>query len=342
MAKSKPLPRHILVLRLSAMGDVAMLPYAVDALSKAYPDVKITVVTRPEFKPFFANTNIEFFPADIRHEYNGVRGLFTLSKALKKLGADAFADEHDVLRSIFLRTAMRLHGLRVAKIDKGHAEKREALKNRGNDIQLKHTVERYCDTFRKLGFDVPSPRPVVKAAREKDWGGVSIGFAPFSAHRGKSCPEPLRREITRLLSRRFDRVFIHGGSGAEADFAREMEQIYPNVEAVFGKVDGLGGEMELISKQDCMVSMDSLAMHLASLTGTPVVSIWGATHPKLGFLGYGCDPEGVVQADLECRPCSTYGNRECRFGTYRCLSEISAEEVVDRVERITAKHAAAI
>ena len=342
MQKNRPLPQHILVLRLSAMGDVAMLPYAVDALKKAYPQVKITVASRPAFRPFFRDCDAEFFPADVKNEYRGIKGLLTLSKILRGKGIDAFADEHGVLRSTFLRALMRLHGIRTVRIDKGHCEKRKAVKHHGSGQYLKHTVIRYCDTLRRLGFDFPDPQPAAKKSRpcpiECGAEETKVGFAPFSAHRGKSCPEILRRQITERLSSRFDRVFIHGGGGEEADFAHEMESLYPNVTAVFGRVSGLGGEMDLISNLDCMVSMDSLAMHIASLTATPVVSIWGATHPKLGFLGYGCDTEGIVQTDAECRPCSTFGNKECRFGTYACLTAITAEDVADRTEKIIAKH----
>ena len=345
MPKNRRLPQHILVLRLSAMGDVAMLPYAVGDLKKAYPDVKVTVATRPEFRPFFGNLDIEFLPVDVKKRYHGFSGLITLSKILRRTGIDAFADEHGVLRSVFLRLMMRLHGVKVARIDKGKAEKRELLKARDkNDIWLKHTVTRYCDTFRALGFDFPDPPKAEKRPRPNPLpeaeGRVKVGFAPFSAHQGKTCPDGKRQEITRLLCERFDRVFIHSGGGAEAVFAQEMEHTYPNVTAVYGKVKGLEQEMDLISNLDCMVSMDSLAMHLSSLVATPVVSVWGATHPKLGFLGYGAPRDGIVQADLDCRPCSTYGNKECRLGTYSCLSAISPVEVVDRVEAIIAKYGA--
>ena len=118
---------------------------------------------------------------------------------------------------------------------------------------------------------------------------------PFSAHRGKTYPEPQREELVRLLSARYDRVFIHGGGGDEQRFAERMEAAYPNVTALFGKVR-FAGEIDLIARLDCLVTMDSLAMHLAALTATPVVSVWGATHPALGFLGYGADPRG------RCRP----------------------------------------
>ena len=116
-----------------------------------------------------------------------------------------------------------------------------------------------------------------------------------------------------------------------------MEQTYPNVTALCGRA-GLAEETDLIAHLDCVVSMDSLVMHLASLTATPVVSVWGATHPKMGFLGYGCTTEGIVQrSDLSCRPCSVYGKKPCKFGDYRCLSGIEPQEIADRVELLLRK-----
>ena len=120
------------------------------------------------------------------------------------------------------------------------------------------------------------------------------------------------------------------GRGGEAAFAERMERGHPNVTAPWGRVR-FARELDLIANLDCVVSMDSLAMHMASLVATPVVSVWGATHPALGFLGYGCPPEGVVQLDLPCRPCSVYGQRRCKFGDYRCM-RIPPQAVLDRVE----------
>jgi ADP-heptose:LPS heptosyltransferase len=80
-----------------------------------------------------------------------------------------------------------------------------------------------------------------------------------------------------------------------------------------------------------MLTMDSANMHLASIAGTRVLSIWGATHPNAGFLGYGQDESDCIQHnDLPCRPCSIYGNKKCKFGDYRCL-DMSPEIIIKRV-----------
>ncbi len=104
---------------------------------------------------------------------------------------------------------------------------------------------------------------------------------------------------------------------------------YKGVESVAGKIS-LGEELELMSKLRVMVSMDSANMHLASLVGTRVVSIWGATHPNAGFLGIGQRESDCVQRELTCRPCSIYGKRKCKYGDYRCM-DIAPEEIVRKL-----------
>ena len=333
-----PVPRHLLVMRTSAMGDVAMLPHALRALTAAYPGLRVTVATRPMFRPFFAGLDVGFLDVDTRGAHRTLAGMWRLAAEARRLGVDAVADVHDVLRSKAFRLAMRLHGVPTAHIDKGRAEKRAFIRCGGRGMEpLRHTVLRYCDVFRKLGFVPDDPAPAVHRERPNPFGekhGVWVGFAPFSAHRGKTYPEAQSRELVRMLSERYGRVFIHGGGGAEQAFAEEMERTYPNVTALYGKVR-FAGEMDLIANLDCVVTMDSLVMHLASLVATPVVSVWGATHHGLGFLGYGIPPGDVLQADMACRPCSVFGNKPCRYGDYRCLKAVTPETVARRVAEIT-------
>ncbi len=329
-----PLPRHLLVMRNSAMGDVAMLPHALRALRAAYPKLRITVATQAMFKPFFAGLNVEFLVVDTKQAHHSLAGMWHLAAEARKLGIDAVADVHDVLRSQAFRLSMRLHGIRVAHIRKGRAEKKQFIRCGGrNAAPLRHTVSRYCDVFRQLGFRFDDPAPVAWASRPNPMGekkGIWVGFAPFSAQAGKTYPEDLARETVAQLASRYDRVFIHSGGGKEAEFAQEMEHTYPNVTALWGRVR-FAGEMDLLANLDCVVSMDSLVMHMAALVGTPTVSVWGATHPALGFLGWGTDLQLILQADMECRPCSVFGAKPCKYGDYRCLRAITPQMIAERV-----------
>ena len=334
------LPKHVVAIRLSAMGDVVMLVHALRAFRKAYPDVKVTVATRKLFASFFEGLGVNLFYVDVKGRHHGLKGIWNLYRDLKALKADAIADMHGVIRSVAVRSLFGLCGKRVAAIDKGKLEKWFRVGyNSANTVPLKHTVVRYCDVLRRFGFEFENPTAAVKVQRPNPMGeksGVWVGFAPFSAHEGKTYPEDMSIEVVSQMSRRYDRVFIHSGGGAEAEFATRMETEFENVTALNGKVD-LSGEMDLIANLDVIVSMDSLAMHMASIVATPVVSVWGATHPALGFLGYGCSGEGVLQVEMPCRPCSVYGERACKSGDYICLRSITPEMVVAKVDEFVKK-----
>lgn len=78
--------------------------------------------------------------------------------------------------------------------------------------------------------------------------------------------------------------------------------------------------------------MDSANMHLASLVGLRTVSVWGATHPYTGFLGWRQRTRDVVQLDMTCRPCSVFGDRPCFRGDYHCLAGITPKMIIEKLE----------
>ena len=91
---------HILVIRLSAMGDVAMTIPVVRALLEKHPEIKITFLSKAFLKPLFDDVpNVTFYAADVKNNHKGVLGLHKLSKELKQLNITHVADLHNVLRS---------------------------------------------------------------------------------------------------------------------------------------------------------------------------------------------------------------------------------------------------
>lgn len=174
------------------MGDVAMLAHALRALKEAYPDLRVTVATRPVFRAFFTGLDLGFMDVDIKGVHHSLRGMWRLAADARRLGVDAVADVHGVLRSVMFRTALWLRGVPVAAIEKGREEKKEFIRKGGRDVKpAKHTVVRYCDVFRKLGFVFDDPVPALRRCRPNPMGektGTWIGFSPFSAQQGKTIP----------------------------------------------------------------------------------------------------------------------------------------------------------
>lgn len=333
---------RMLILRFSAMGDVAMTVPVIHSLASQHRDLRITVVTRNRFVAMFqwlpANVEVKGFDIDA---YEGVTGLTKLFNELKKTKYDIVADLHDVLRTKYLRTCFRMAGAKVAVVDKGKKEK-NALIGKGQTAEaLKPMVERYAEVFKELGYPVEvdfkkafNPltenfKDVRDVVGKKSEGEKWIGIAPFAAHPQKVYPLDKMHKVANMLCDKGYKVFLFG-AGNERQELESWER--EGVKSVCGQLGNLTNEMLLMSQLDVMISMDSANMHIASLVGTPVVSVWGATHPKAGFVGYGQGTDGIVEMDLPCRPCSIYGNQPCKLGDTKCLNDILPERIVQKVE----------
>jgi len=340
----------IMTFRFSAMGDVAMTVPVLQALLNTYDDLEIVVVSRPFFEPFFKNLpRTEFIGVDLKHKYKGLPGLFRLYRFLKTKQPDAIADLHDVLRTKILRTFFRLGGFhKIAVIDKGRAEKK-ALTRLQNKIlkPLKTTHQRYAEVFDKLGYPVDLKRFEPKFTNLSNQVKLFLaplsdkkimGIAPFAAHAGKQYPIEKIKETIRLLLQKNEEIVIllFGGGSREKQLLDELEQIDRNRIVNVAGVFSFEEELQIISRLQVMLSMDSGNGHLAALYGVPVVTIWGATHPYAGFAPFNQPAENQIFPDLKQfpqLPTSVYGNKTFE-GFEKVWETIKPKEVVDKILRL--------
>ncbi len=342
----KALPKHILIIRLSSMGAVAMTAPVIRDLRHKYPGVKITVLTQPFYAPFFRGIrDMRFFHLNLKFRHKGFWGLFRLAWDARREGVDAVADMQDSFTSSSIRKLLELRGCRVSHIDKGKGSKRR-LCRRGhlNFHQLKTTHERYADVLRDLGFevspqtasDIVLPVPLAIKYLHGKKTGPWVGVAPFAKHVAKVYPVELMEQAVAQIADGVQKVFIFGGGKEEERLAAQIASQRDNIVSVIGTMN-LGDELNLMSNLDVMLTMDSVAMQMGSLVGTPVVSVWGATHPYAGFYGLGQDPANAIQLPVECRPCSVGGVLPCRDGSYRCLKDIEPARIAEKVLYLCAK-----
>ncbi len=312
----------------------------VHALALQYPELDITLLSREMARPLYADMpqNVHFFAADLKGRHKGLLGLCRLWRDAHLSDFDYIADFHDVLRTWWLRTEGCLHRKKVAKIDKGRRGKKALTRQRNKVlVQQATSFERYANVLDKLGF--PTKPQLVKldysrfCERQKRPGERWVGIAPFAQHEAKVYPLSKMEQVLKALSEKENvTVFLFGGGVEEKQQIAALCAAYPKVQAAQSQ-HGLAGELALMSQLDGMLSMDSANMHLASLVGTPVVSVWGGTHPFAGFLGWHQKPEDCVQRDLPCRPCSVYGNKPCLRGDYACMNGIDAEQILATLSR---------
>jgi ADP-heptose:LPS heptosyltransferase len=322
-AKLSKTIQHIAVMRLSAMGDVAMTVPVLRALVKQYPEVKITVISRPFFKPFFEGiSNLDFFAFDEKQRHKGFLGLLRLYKDVKKRKIDAFADLHNVLRSKVVSLLFALSGKKRATVDKGRDGKKE-LTRAENKIfrQLPTMFERHAKVFEELGFplDLSNPTFPEKANLSSDILEIIgnqkqklIGIAPFAQYDSKVYPLDLMNEVISALAQNSNnKILLFGGGKKEIEILDLLSKPFENVINMAGKIK-FQQELQLISNLDVMLSMDSGNAHIAAMLGVKVITLWGATHPFAGFSPFNQPLQNALVSDRNLfpqLPTSVYGNK---------------------------------
>jgi ADP-heptose:LPS heptosyltransferase len=338
---------HIAVMRLSAMGDVAMTVPVLRALANQYPELKITVISRPFLQPFFKDIpNLDFFAFDEKERHRGIKGLWRLYQDLKALHIDAFADLHNVLRSKVVRSLFAISGKKIAFVDKGRAEKKALTRAENKIFQPLTTMfERHQLVFESLGFPIDLSRPKFPPKAKISQPEIAaivaqskntIGIAPFAQYDSKVYPIDLMQEVIDALAANENQtIFLFGGGQKEKEQLQNLAGNKKNVINMAGKIP-FQEELNLISNLNVMLSMDSGNGHIAAMLGVPVVTLWGATHPYAGFLPFNQTLDNALVSDRNQYPqlpTSVYGNKKVA-GYENAMRTILPEQVVARIGEI--------
>ncbi len=338
--------KRILVYRFSAMGDVVMLLPVLKGVLDSNKNVEIYLLTQPFLFPVFKGIDrLHMVASDLKGKHKGITGLYRLYKRVKKeINPDEVFDLHQVLRTFILNSYFRIGGAAVHTFRKGRDEKKHAVKTKSHQV-LPSTIDRYAAAFSEAGyrFILPKPPLFTVTTREDalqllklDGREVKklIGIAPFAKHKQKVWGIDKTRKLLKVLQQiPNSKVILFGGGQAEMEILDSLAADFENC-LVAGHFIKFAEEIQLLPHLSLMLSMDSANMHLAAMAGVPVVSVWGGTHPSLGFAPYHQPEDNLIQYnghDLDCRPCSVFGNKKCIYGDVRCMQYVSVKQVTDRI-----------
>lgn len=343
-------PKNVLIARLSALTDIIVSIPVVYNACRSNPDVNFIYVTKSSTESLFVNAprNLTVIGVDIRDAYSGLSGVMRLFGYLRgNYEIDTFIDLNDVWQTRILGMLYKMRGTAVRKINNGLNHKR-ALTRKHNKVMLPLVSQqaRYQEVLFRAGISVDdgftslfgkekgSPASFSSVTPPKRPGEKWVGIAPFAKYRGKVYPLDLTEKIVSEISRwENTRIFLFGGGEEECRILDGWTQKYPYCTSLAGKRYGFPLELALLSHIDVMVSMDSANMHLASIVGVPVISIWGATHPYCGFGGWKQSESNAVQLSMVCRPCSMFGDKPCYNGDYHCLAGIPTQAIIEKIKQ---------
>ena len=349
LAKKTP-PLNILIVRLSAIGDIVMASPLLAALRKRYPEARIAWLVQPESKDLLvchpAVDELIVWPrkawSELAKQHRWIELLKTVLRFRKQLrgyGFELAVDVQGLLKSGFLTW---LSGARE-RVGLGSREGSQWLMtrvvDRGGDS--KRIGSEYLHLAQEMGLPTESFEmwivPCEEDERRADgWlteYGLSGGYlviCPFTTRPQKHWfSERWVELIPRLVARLGVPVVMLGGPGDRA----AADAISGAVES--GLVD-LVGETSLrqaaalIRRAEMLIGVDTGLTHMGIAFDRATLCLFGSTCP---YLDTTHDNARVLYHRLACSPCKRHPTCDGRFD---CMQAISVDEVLDQAARLQA------
>jgi len=325
---------RMLVLRLSSMGDVVLTTPLLRGLRNSCPKAEISFLTKREYRDLLL--------------YNpDLDSIFTIEDDLLRLRGERFdllLDLQANPRSLLLSLKLRVS--RTIRYKKRHLRRWALTWFKWIPFHPLHTVDLYLRSVEPLGIRLSPLRPPKLYLKEEERKeardflhreglprGALVGINPGARWEEKCWPAERFAQVGKRLTEARGAEVILFGDYLDRPLVRRIAQIMGTkpIEAA-GRTD-LRLLIGLLEQCDLLITNDSGPMHIATGVGTPVVAIFGPTHPKLGFTPLG-EEDIVLSTNQTCSPCSLHGERRCRRSRRLCMEGITVEEVLRAALRI--------
>ncbi len=322
-------PSKILIIRLSSLGDVVLTTPVLSALKSAWPAAHLTFLTKGAFAPV-----LERHPHIDEIGVFEDRGLLGWVREIRRRRFDIVIDLHDTVRSrvwsLFSGASDRL------RYDKRAADRRRLVWTKRASPRLSgNVVDRYLEPLEALGISATDRVPKLYVGveerlpepLEKRLGpGPFVAIAPGALHATKQWPgDRFAAAADRLAGGRPVVILGTRGDGRAAEAV--LKTLTSPAQSFVGRTS-LREMMLVLRLCDLLLSNDSGAMHVAAALGVPTLAIFGPTVKPFGFFPVG--PRTVVAevSGLDCRPCSVHGSDQCPLGHFRCMNDVTVDQVV--------------
>ncbi len=351
--------RNALLIQTAFIGDVVLTTPMIAAFRKTFPDARLTVMVKPEARSILQNNPAvdELLVIDKKGAHRGLFGMLRMIRQIRAAKFDLLLSPHKSHRTGFLALASGIPH-RVGYANAGLA--RPAYHRRLHRPENQPEIERLL-LFLEQAAPGCDPGLAERASRQLEIhvddqakNDARTLLARLDAVRpiliGPSSVWPTKRwtpwgfaELIVKLAERYHKPVLLIGSKADREIADEtlrfLKLSHPDWERR-GKVHNICGETSLpglyalMEKSLLLVSNDSAPVHFGCAAQIPVVAIFGPTVPALGYAPIAKRSDVAQLEELECRPCGTHGAKQCPLEHFRCMKDLSADQILEVVERV--------
>jgi heptosyltransferase-2 len=332
-------PRRILLVRLSALGDVLLATPAARALRRRFPAAQIDWLIEESYAPLIAaSPHVRPIVYRKRTLHAGLIGLMRLRRELERSRYDLIIDLQGKPKTWLLGGAA---GRRLSFRRRTLSQAALALLGRDPPLTRSHAVDLYLEALLALGvkpdgrgLELALTAPMRAEAAGLDLKGPVAGLAPGARWATKRWPAERYAMLGRELSQRGFPLLLIGGPGDEGTLSAVRREL-PGMAIADTMELSVGGVAAAIERCAVLVTGDSGPSHIAAALGTPVVTVFGPTSERRW--GPLSERSRVVRVELPCRPCSNHGSASCPEGHHRCMLEVEVGAVLEAALELLGK-----
>lgn len=321
-----------LIIRFSSIGDIVLTTPVIRALKNQVEQAEVQYLTKKQYGDLLANNPY----IDKLHLFDG-----DLKKTLKDLESEEFdhiIDLHNSLRSNRIVSMMKMHSL---KVDKLNWKKWLLVNFKINKLPKIHIVDRYLDTIKYfdayndnqgLDFFITEKDEIKINDLPEKFQKNYILFAIGAQHATKKLPPEKIISICKKINLP---IILSGGKEdyETAEFIKQQAGEY--VLNACGKYN-INQSASLVKNAKLVITHDTGLMHIASALKKDIISIWGNTIPDFGMYPYlpGENSQIIETKELKCRPCSKIGYKKCPKKHFKCMNNIDEEKIAELSKKI--------
>lgn len=323
---------RILVIRLSSIGDVLLTTPVLRAWKKKYPDSTLDFLVLEQFQSVLKDCPyIDHLYVFQKKKHDGFWNILQFAKTLAANQYDYVFDLHNKFRSQLLRWSL---GSPYFVYQKRKWWK-SILVNLGLiSYQVDDTIiKNYFGAFQKFSLDYEGELlyfPVKKELAEafQEYAGYPV-LAPGASKNTKKWPWESFAKLAEILYEKYGKRSILIGGKEDEEVCQWI------LEKSGGKAISLAGRLSLqesgalLSKAAFLVTNDSGPFHIGRSVSCPSFVIFGPTSPGMFELG---ERDTLVYASTPCSPCSLHGDKVCPKKHFHCMKEITAEQILKKIE----------
>ena len=307
--------KKFLIIRFSSIGDIVLTTPVVRCLKEQYENAEVHYLTKSAFKDI-----IEPNPY-IDKAYYLDDSLRDLNRPLTSEDYHFIIDLHNNLRSLIVKKSLPAKSFSVNKIN---IQKWLAVNFKRNVLPNSHIVDRYMYTISSLGV-IYDGKGLDYFIPEKE--EIDIRELP-KIHKIISICSQINKPLV-LLGDNEDRL--------------TSEQVVDVVgDSVYNGCGlfSINRSASIIRQADKVITHDTSLMHVAAAFNKEIISIWGNTIPEFGMFPFYAEETNarshIFEVNhLSCRPCSKIGFDKCPKGHFKCMEEISEEDILDTINQLT-------